>query len=112
MRHLLKNIFRPLYHFLMNKNEREFYKIHRNLKSFPRFKKIDNVKFLKYSISIVDARSFIYQFKEIFVDEVYKFNSESKSPVIFDCGSNVGTSVLYFKSIYPDAKIKLNFKNS
>jgi hypothetical protein len=96
----------------MNMNEREFHKIHRNLNSSLRFKKIYNVKFLKYSISIVDAQSFIYQFKEIFVNEVYKFNSESKSPVIFDCGSNVGTSVLYFKSIYPDAKIKLNFKNS
>lgn len=44
-------------------------------------------------------------YKEIFVDEEYKFNSSSKSPYILDCGSHIGLSILYFKSKYPNAKI-------
>jgi FkbM family methyltransferase len=50
--------------------------------------------------------SFIWQFKEIFVDEIYKFNSKNEEPIIYDCGANIGMSCLYFKILYPKARIK------
>ena len=42
---------------------------------------------------------------EIFIDESYAFHTTKKDPIIIDCGSNIGISVLYFKYLYPDAKI-------
>lgn len=43
--------------------------------------------------------------KEIFLEEIYRFDSESTSPKIIDGGANIGISVLYFKSLYPQAQI-------
>ncbi|MBC6607159.1 FkbM family methyltransferase [Hymenobacter sp. BT188] len=48
---------------------------------------------------------FVQNIEEVFVDEVYKFNSKSKSPLILDCGSNIGLSLIYFKRNHPNAKI-------
>lgn len=44
-------------------------------------------------------------YREIFIDQEYKFSSKTKSPFIIDCGSHIGLSILYFKKIYPDSKI-------
>jgi FkbM family methyltransferase len=43
--------------------------------------------------------------REIFDEQIYNFESSKENPVIIDCGSNIGVSVLYFKKIYPNAKI-------
>ena len=56
-------------------------------------------------IHFVDSASFLYMFEEIFEIEMYKFNTDSEEPLIIDCGSNIGLSVLYFKKIHPQAKI-------
>jgi len=64
------------------------------------------VKFDKYIFHIPDGLSFIWQFKEIFYEENYKFKVTNISPVIYDCGSNVGLSVLYFKNLFPESIIK------
>lgn len=42
---------------------------------------------------------------EIFAEESYKFYSIKEEPVIFDCGSHIGSSILYFKMLYPKCKI-------
>jgi len=52
-----------------------------------------------------DYLGFIHSTEEIFVDECYKFNSLNKNPLIIDCGTNIGISIIYFKTLYPDAKI-------
>jgi FkbM family methyltransferase len=73
---------------------------------------LDKPRYNEYIVSllgnefvIADSLSFYYSHREIFIDEIYKFNSKHDDPVILDCGSNYGTSILYFKSIYPDAII-------
>jgi len=67
---------------------------------------VENVKFLGLCFDVPDVQSFIWQFKEIFVDEIYKFEITETEPVIYDCGANIGMSVVYFKRLYPNAKIK------
>jgi FkbM family methyltransferase len=47
----------------------------------------------------------LHSIKELFQQEVYKFKSDTETPTIIDCGSNIGLSVIYFKLLYPSAKI-------
>lgn len=70
----------------------------------PRNQAVD-VRFGRYQFRVPDALSFIWQFREIFVDEFYRFSTTSPAPVIFDCGTNIGTSVVYFRQVYPNARI-------
>ena len=42
---------------------------------------------------------------EVFMSDFYKFNTQTKNPLIIDCGANIGLSVLYFKHTHPDAII-------
>jgi FkbM family methyltransferase len=57
-----------------------------------------SVRFLSYS-------SFEFLFDELFVKNTYLFQSSNPTPYIIDCGSNIGMSVLYFKMIFPTARI-------
>ena len=60
---------------------------------------------LKRQTKFTDAKSFLFLYKEIFKEDVYKFNSSNESPYILDCGANIGLSIIYFKKIYPKATI-------
>ena len=53
----------------------------------------------------IDSESFINQFIEIYRNDILSFNTDRSNPLILDCGSNVGVSVCYFKSIFPSSKI-------
>lgn len=52
-----------------------------------------------------DAVGFLHSVDEIFGQEIYKFASAKKNPYILDCGANMGLSILYFKKLFPEAKI-------
>jgi FkbM family methyltransferase len=54
---------------------------------------------------ITDGPSFYMMHREIYSDQSYLFRSQRDVPVIIDCGSNYGVSILWFKKSYPDAKI-------
>ncbi|MFN7896970.1 MAG: FkbM family methyltransferase, partial [Cyanobacteriota bacterium] len=54
---------------------------------------------------IADGPSFYMMHREIYGDQSYLFRSQRDAPVIIDCGSNYGVSILWFKKNYPDAKI-------
>lgn len=47
----------------------------------------------------------IKTYEELFLDEIYRFQTNNEKPVIIDCGANIGLSSLYFKSIYPNATL-------
>ena len=64
-----------------------------------------SVDLLGRPFTIADARSFFFSYREIFVEQIYRFNSASATPRIIDCGSNYGTSIVYFNSIFPNARI-------
>ena len=56
-------------------------------------------------IKITDSFWYLHSLNELFIDEVYKFNSTSTIPKIIDCGSNIGLSIIFFKRMYPDAEV-------
>lgn len=43
--------------------------------------------------------------REIFVDLSYYFSARRPDPLILDGGSNIGMSVLFFKALYPEARV-------
>ena len=63
------------------------------------------VKLTGVPFDISDGHSFYYSQKEIFIDDIYRFQSDKKDPLIIDCGSNYGTSIVYFKQLYADSAI-------
>jgi FkbM family methyltransferase len=66
---------------------------------------IKEVSILNYRLRAYDLWSVEFSFREIFLERPYMFHTARKSPVIFDCGSNIGISILFFKTLYPEAKI-------
>jgi FkbM family methyltransferase len=56
---------------------------------------------------VADTYSFIWQFREIFSDQSYKFKTEADDIVIYDCGANVGLSCLYYHLMYPRARVEV-----
>lgn len=66
---------------------------------------IDSIMFMGYRVWFVSLHELFILVREIFVEEVYRTEFSKKDPVIFDCGSNIGMVVLYFKYHYPDAQI-------
>lgn len=54
-------------------------------------------------IIITDSFWHLHSLNELFVDEVYAFKSNKKEPLIVDCGSNIGLSIIFFKKLFPDA---------
>ncbi len=99
-------MIRPFYHYAKDENLKEFYRLYDNWGRYERYTEVKDVKFLSYSFDVPDLPSFIWQFKELFVDKLYKFKVYSNEPIIYDCGANIGLSCLYFKKLYPKAKIK------
>lgn len=89
---------------IVNPKERKFLRLSLRYGNYDRNKPVE-ITFLKFKFIVPDALSFIWQFKEIFVEEYYRFETNSNAPLIFDCGANVGTSCAFFKSIYPHSKI-------
>lgn len=58
-----------------------------------------------WDVFFPDSQSFLSNYKEIFLEKIYAFKSDNPAPVILDLGANIGLSVLFFKSLYPEAKI-------
>jgi FkbM family methyltransferase len=46
-----------------------------------------------------------YLFNEVFLKGDYRFTCGRPDPVIIDCGANIGFATLYFKLLYPGAKV-------
>ena len=60
---------------------------------------------LGYQVKFFAYSQVINLFEEIFIHELYKFDSHNSKPYIIDCGSNIGMSILYFKGLYPGCTI-------
>lgn len=63
------------------------------------------IKILNYTVFYNDPRSLFSEYKLIFKDKIYHFESENNSPLIIDGGGHIGLATLYFKNLYPDSEI-------
>jgi hypothetical protein len=63
------------------------------------------IELLGYKISFMGEAHLRWLFGEIFMDASYFFHTDNDRPLIFDCGSNIGMSVLFFKKLYQNARI-------
>lgn len=75
------------------------------LKIFRKKQSPAKIKIFGFVIEDYSFRLLDYLVKEVFVSFDYNFKSDNGKPVIVDCGANVGMATLFFKWIYPDAKI-------
>jgi FkbM family methyltransferase len=66
---------------------------------------IPEEKVLGFCMHFSTYPQIINLFEEIFIFQTYNFTSSNPAPLIFDCGSNIGLSVFYFKKIYPASRI-------
>src|SRR3989344_5539645 len=62
-------------------------------------------KFLGYTMRFTNYLEFVLLFIEMFGIQEYRLHTKKKRPIIVDCGSGWGMSVLYFKHFYPKARI-------
>jgi FkbM family methyltransferase len=74
----------------------------KRLRSFKRYEYTQTTLFDK-TFKLVDACTFLSSLDEIFVGQIYKFETENVNPVIIDCGANIGLATLYFKMNFPNA---------
>ncbi len=70
----------------------------------PRFQELE-IGFLQRPIKAPDSASLKFLNHELFGLEIYKFTTKNEQPLVIDCGANIGLSVIYFKQLYPNAKI-------
>jgi FkbM family methyltransferase len=64
-----------------------------------------STNFLGQRIEFSDNEALIGMINEIFLKKNYMFHTNNESPLIIDCGANIGLSVIFFKQIYPNSKI-------
>jgi FkbM family methyltransferase len=62
-------------------------------------------RFLNYDVTYLDEGSFRILLGEVFFNCDYLVDLGSKTPVILDCGANIGLATLFFKRLYPLAHI-------
>jgi FkbM family methyltransferase len=62
-------------------------------------------KILDYRVKYLDQNSFQIALWEILFKGVYQFEADSDSPMILDCGANIGLATLFFKWKYPKSRI-------
>ena len=98
LKYVIKKIF-SLLNLISNKN-----KINLTKSPSERYKK-GEILFYGNKFKYLDKASFDFIFDELFVKNIYKFKTLSESPVIIDCGANIGLSIVYFKRNFPSAKI-------
>ena len=95
-----------IYHYITEqKQKKEIRKELARILKIPRYLESNAIIYGK-KIAFVDSASFLYQFDEIFSNELYRFSTSSETPLIYDCGANIGLSVLYFKMLYPKSIVK------
>ena len=65
-----------------------------------------NQKRLGFNVFHPDPGGISFLYREIFARQNYYFRAETDSPLIFDCGANIGMSTPYFKWLFPKSRIR------
>ena len=65
----------------------------------------DVVDCFGHKVRINDPENYVTLIRDIFFLRIYHFETKVEDPLIIDCGSNIGMSILYFKNSYPGARV-------
>lgn len=60
---------------------------------------------LGFRVNFLNEQLFRHVFREVFVQGAYIFSCKTPDPVVIDCGSNIGLPILFFKTLYPEARV-------
>lgn len=93
-----------IYKIITNKRYFEYNWLNSKYKNKKRYQQLA-VKVKDWSLVVPDNTSFLFSYKELLLDEIYKFKSDKVNPKILDIGANIGLSILFFKELYPEAEI-------
>lgn len=104
MNHFLTESLAPLYRYLTRKKYRTYINLMSRYGKLKRFES-RKIKFLGFTFLVPDVPSFLEHFDSILSNEIYLFQAKTDKPLIYDCGANIGMSVLYFKLLYPQSRI-------
>lgn len=63
------------------------------------------ITFDGWTFEVPDVPSFLSAYYYIFVRKSYAFRASGRGGIVVDCGANIGLSVLYFKTMYPDLRV-------
>lgn len=69
------------------------------------FTPIKQDRVLGFTVHCFDYRTMHLLFRVILLRNEYYFETGKASPVIFDCGANIGLATLFFKWLYPGSEI-------
>ena len=98
-------MIRSIYHKIFPPPRTDIESLIDQARSFPRYTE-HQFCFREMTLNVTDFISVANQLKEYFIDGRMNFESEIVSPVIYDCGANVGVSVMFYKKLFPLAIIK------
>lgn len=104
MKLVLTEFFKNIGYFFLDKSYRRFILMALSNNPEKRYK-TKNVKFNGLNFVVPDIKSFLWQYHEVFFQNIMEFDTKNPNPIVFDCGANVGTVSSYIKTIYPNAKI-------
>ena len=64
-----------------------------------------SAKLQSYQIYFNNSEEYHHLKTEIFTHDTYYFETDNPAPLIIDAGAHIGLSTLYFKKLYPAARI-------
>lgn len=67
--------------------------------------KIRRERILGFRVNFFDYTIMYILFREIFLRQLYYFESKNKNPLILDCGANIGLATIFFKWMYPNSEV-------
>ncbi len=74
------------------------------LKRAPRHRLMQS-RLLGRTIEFPDALGYLFAYREVLLEQIYRFAARRPNPLIIDCGANIGLSVIYFKHLWPEARV-------
>ena len=66
---------------------------------------IRSEKVLGQTLHFFDYSAFAIVFEEVYVGGAYEFRAANREPFLIDAGANIGVSIAFFKTLYPDCRI-------
>lgn len=84
---------------------KEWIDLRSKYENLSRYSEMLGLKINNLLIDMPDFKSFIWQYRDVFINESFSFKNKNDTPVIIDVGANIGLVSLYFAKKLPNAKI-------